>query len=178
MPSEQRDFLVRHLESSRDALAAELADVDLEAWTMPGGDAWTMAGCAEHILIVERRVAGLVRRIPDMPAEDYDLDESHRKDELVLGVAHRGAVRVEAPEHLHPAGAYTTPVALLHDFNKERSQVLAIAAEFPEWLRGRFVEHPILKKLDGYQWLLATSCHTLRHVAQMVELKQRMPLPN
>lgn len=40
-----------------------------------------------------------------------------------------------------------------------------------EDLRDHFMDHPVFKTLDTYQWILLTSAHMRRHTAQILEVK-------
>jgi hypothetical protein len=44
-------------------------------------------------------------------------------------------------------------------------------------LRGHFFDHPVLKTLDTYQWILLLSAHSQRHTAQLNEVKANPNFP-
>ena len=44
-------------------------------------------------------------------------------------------------------------------------------AETKEDLRSHFEEHPALKTMDAYQWLIFNGAHCKRHTAQILEVK-------
>ena len=172
MDADQREFLVSHLENSGRVVENAIQGLDPDQWfAEPGPERWSVGQCAEHIVSVESRIAGLLNRMPEMPDEPSDEAEGAQKDVLVQRVATR-ETRVQAPPALHPESKYKTADDFLEGFRESHSKLQRVASENPAWLRRRFQEHPILKKLDGYQWLLAASCHTLRHAAQIEEVKE------
>ena len=44
-------------------------------------------------------------------------------------------------------------------------------------LRGHGMPHPVLKTLDGYQWVLLIAGHSARHTAQIDEVKADPKFP-
>jgi len=171
--STEKAFLIEHLQATAALFESSIRDLDYAAWTRAGEGQWSAGQCAEHALAIEKLVAQFLPAMAQLPEEPFDAEKNARKDEMILGVAERGATKIQAPPQLHP-GNEPRPVAeVLAEFEQAHGTLLRIAAEFPQWLRGRFREHPILKKLDGYQWILVTSCHTRRHLKQMEELQQQ-----
>ncbi len=159
-------------------MEAALSDIDPAAWSYKANPVeWSIRDCAEHVVMVETAVARRVGSFCEREPEAFDESKSHLKDQLVLRAADR-STKVQAPPTMAPSGRYPSCEAMLSDFRKTHSQLLKIANDFPEWLRGRFTEHMVFKKLDGYQWLLVSSCHTMRHTAQILELKEFQLLHN
>lgn len=120
--------------------------------------------------MVESAVAKRVSTFAARDPEAFDQSDSDRKDHVVLRAAERN-VKVQAPPTMTPNSRYQSPAAMLTDFRSAHAKLLELAADFPDWLRGRFTEHMVFKKLDGYQWILVSSCHTMRHTAQILEIK-------
>ncbi len=168
------EFLIQHLRESKAELQAVLRDVAENEWfASPGAGRWSVGQCAEHIVTVGQRILGLLGRMQEMAATEYDAAASARKDKLVLGVADR-ETRVKAPDALEPQSRIKNQEAALTEYGAVHDELEGIAKRAPEWLRGRFIPHPILNDMDGYQWLLAISGHTRRHVAQIAEIKQQL----
>jgi hypothetical protein len=171
---EEQDFLRSHLEKSQTAFEDAIGNVDAAAWLAePAPERWSIGLCAEHVAIVSGRVLALVQALAEKPEEPFNEAESERKDALVLQVA-ENQQKFQAPAAIHPVSRYNSPQAALADFVPVYQKLIDLVEQNPTWLRGRFQKHPILEKLDGYQWILAGSCHTLRHVAQIREIERQL----
>jgi DinB superfamily len=173
--SEQQAFLLTHLKQSQIAFEDALHDCDDSDWSTevtPG--TWSIAHCAEHIVIVESLTVGRLQKIREMPEEAFDEADSARKDAIILRSVPVADTKVSAPERARPVSRYGSRQSALKDFYENHQVFCNLVQENEPWLRGRFTEHPMLKKLDGYQWILTVSCHTLRHVAQMREVQKRL----
>ena len=159
---------------SQTELEQALAGVHQSTWNRkPSPEQWSISECAEHILTVEQAVAGRLQTLQTLPPEPFNEAEQLRKDELMMRVLDR-SVKIQAPAGLEPTSRYANPTEVLEEFGKVHSRFTLLASEFPDWLRGRFAEHPVFKKLDGYQWMLAGACHTMRHTAQILEVKEAL----
>ncbi|MGH9672926.1 MAG: hypothetical protein ACRD44_07055, partial [Bryobacteraceae bacterium] len=76
------------------------------------------------------------------------------------------------PEPLQPTGKYSTPEAVKPVFQSSRNRSIAYVRETKEDLRGRGSD-----AMDAYQYLVLMSGHTLRHTAQLNEVKQDAKYP-
>ena len=79
--------------------------------------------------------------------------------------------KAQAPEQLKPTGRWATEAELTKDFEQTRASEMAYLGETKEDLRNHFEEHPALKTLDAYQWLILNGAHCKRHTAQILEVK-------
>jgi hypothetical protein len=52
-----------------------------------------------------------------------------------------------------------------------RAATLAFVNSTQLDLRDHFVDHPVIKTLDPYQWMLLISGHVPRHTEQVLEVK-------
>ena len=168
---EKQLFLIDHLAESARAFAQSVSTVDPIHWAKrPAPDRWSVSEIAEHVLIIDTRVAHLTSTLDEWPEENYDLENSARKDQLILSIAEDRSTRIEAPEQVRPSGALTS-TEFSERFPSVQGQLTNVIKSNAGLLRGRFKAHPFLKKLDGYQWLLVCSCHRRRHLHQAEEAK-------
>src|SRR5919106_416071 len=79
-------------------------------------------------------------------------------------------ISAKAPEVLKPTQQFGTPEATLQKFQESRTKTIALAKSRDD-LREHASPHPAFKELDAYQWLLYLSGHTMRHTAQIQEVK-------
>ena len=59
----------------------------------------------------------------------------------------------------------------MKQFKETRAKEMAFLQETKEDVRSHFADHPFLKTMDGYQWLLFNGAHSKRHTAQIEEVK-------
>jgi hypothetical protein len=58
-----------------------------------------------------------------------------------------------------------------------RAKTAAYVATTSDNLRGHIAPHPVLKELDGHQWILLLAAHSARHTAQIEEVKKAAGYP-
>ncbi|MCA1590741.1 MAG: DinB family protein [Acidobacteria bacterium] len=139
---------------------------------------WTIAEVAEHIIVSEGTILGLVRdRMLKMPAPPAGKDDYRVKDVGVrLAITNR-TQKFQAPEILKPNSRFKTREELLTNFGKARNEVIDFVKTTKEDLRGRFVENPMMGVIDAHQWILFLAGHSDRHLAQLKEVKTDAAYP-
>lgn len=165
--AQERDFLLSHLEKSRKEFLASIDGLTTQQWTFKTApDRWSIAECAEHIAKTEELLFNLVSgqflKIP--------LKEGARMgavdDEKVIARTLDRSQKAKAPEVLHPSGKFGTPDTIPPAFNPLRDRTIAWVKSTQEDLRGRRSG-----PMDVYQYVVMLSAHTLRHTAQLNEVK-------
>lgn len=177
LTKEKQQFLIDHLAQSAEDFENAVATIDASHWNArPKPDCWSVAEIAEHVSIIDARVAALSATFKDWPDESYDQEAGARKDQLILRIATDRGSRIEAPPQVTPTGKLENQAQFYPGFRETQTQLSTVASGNPELLRGRFRDHPFLKKLDGYQWLLVCSCHRRRHMDQIEDVKRALAL--
>ena len=110
----------------------------------------------------------------EMPPDPSAIERCRDKERTIVENVPVRSDKFQAPTRVEPQGRFPDPSAFIAEFAQTRESLTQIARENPEWLHGRCFEHPFLKDLDGYQWLLLASTHGLRHTAQIREIKERL----
>jgi hypothetical protein len=173
LTKEERDHAIEYLkETQKDFLAATdgLSDAQWKFKAAP--DRWSIAETAEHIGIAEQTIWKLVsEKMMKSPATPEKAAEAKGKDEIILTKVPDRSRKAQAPEQLKPTGRWATRAALVKDYNGIRDQEIAFLKDTKEDLRNHFEEHPFLKTIDAYQWLLLNGAHCKRHTAQILEVK-------
>lgn len=173
LTKDERDHAIDYLkQTQKDFLAAteDLSDAQWKFKTAP--DRWSIAETAEHIAVTEQTIWELVSgKIMKSPAAPEKAAEAKGKDEIILTKVPDRSRKAQAPEALRPTGRWATRGALVKDFEAKRAQEIAYLAETKEDLRNHFEEHPALKTMDAYQWLIFNGAHCKRHTAQILEVK-------
>ena len=171
LTTKDREFAVKYLEDTRQKFLASIEGVSPAQWTFKAGpDRWSIAEVAEHIAISESTILQLITAkilsAPPAPAGAERLSDQKMLEALVDRSA-----RFQAPEMLKPTNRWATREALAADFNAARDKTIAYVRDTKDDLRAHAAPHPVLKTLDGYQWLLLIVGHSARHTAQIQEVK-------
>jgi DinB superfamily len=173
LTKEERDRAVEYLkQTQKDFLAATEGLSDAQWKFKAAPDRWSIAEVSEHIGIAEQTIWELVSgKIMKSPATPEKAADAKGKDEIILTKVPDRSRKAQAPEQLKPTGRWATRAALVKDFESKRAQEIAYLTETKDDLRNHFEEHPALKTLDAYQWLIFNGAHCKRHTAQILEVK-------
>jgi hypothetical protein len=178
MTADDRERVVSGLERTRGALVGAVSGLTPAQWHFqPGEGIWSIRECADHILVIERL---LFQTVLDLAAGPPDSERSARvrgKDDRMLAALADRAFKVRNPFPTRPSGEADSPAAYALAFNAVRAQVLGYARTTEDGLRDRAARHPMLKDLDGVQWLLLIWAHTDRHLAQIREIQAHPDYP-
>ncbi len=169
----ERTRAVDYLEQTRKDFLAAVDGLSEEQWKFkPAPERWSIAETAEHIAQSEETIWHVVReKLMKSPPSPDRRGETKEKDEIVLKAVPDRSRKFQAPERLQPTGRWSSRDELLKSFEEARSAEIAFLKETKEDMRSRFEEHPFLKTLDAYQWLLLNGAHGKRHTAQILEVK-------
>ena len=173
LTEQERDRAVSYLQETGKEFLAAVAGLSEEQWKFkPAPERWSIAETAEHIAHSEGTIWQLVsEKLMKSPPSPERRGETKAKDEMILtGVPDRSR-KFQAPERLQPTGRWTTREELLKAFETARAAEIAFLKETKDDMRSRFEEHPFLKTIDAYQWLLLNGAHGKRHTAQILEVK-------
>ena len=178
LDSTARKTLLDHLNQSSSEFADSLKGLTSDQWNYkPGPEVWSVAECAEHIALSEDLLRGMVeKKVMAAPASPERVAERKTADDKVLKMITDRSFKAKAPEVLRPTRQFATPQAALQKFQQSREATVAFAKSQDE-LREHAAPHPALKELDAYQWLLYLSGHTMRHTAQIREVKASPGFP-
>lgn len=173
LTKEERDRGVDYLkQTQKDFLAATEGLSDAQWKFKAAPDRWSIAETAEHIAVTEQMIWELVSgKIMKSPAAPEKAAEAKGKDEIILTKIPDRSRKAQAPEQLKPTGRWATRAALVKDFEGKRAEEIAYLTATKEDLRNHFEEHPFLKTMDAYQWLIFNGAHCKRHTAQILEVK-------
>lgn len=173
-----RKTLLDHLNQSSLEFASSLKGLTPEQWNYkPSPDVWSIADCAEHIALTEDLLRGMVEtKILEAPPRAEQAGDRKELDGKVLKMITDRSFKAKAPEPLQPTRQFGSPEAALQKFEESRKKTVALASSRGD-LREHAAPHPVLKELDAHQWLLYLSGHTMRHTAQIREVKASAGFP-
>jgi hypothetical protein len=176
--SSDREALLEHLNASSTQFADSIRDLTPEQWNhKPAGGGWSIAECAEHIVLTEGLLRGMVTDKVLSAAPSAERAAGRRGlDQQVLDMITDRSRKAQAPEPLQPSGKFSSAEVALKQFEIERKQTIHVAKSAQD-LRAHATPHFVFKELDAHQWLLYLSGHTMRHTAQIQEVKNSPGFP-
>ena len=178
LTEQERELLRDLLESGRDACLESIGALSGDQWTFkPDQDGWSIAECAEHIVVSDEALLANVRG-PILAGPRVDSHaELQGKDGMVVGAMRDRTTRSKTFDFLEPTGRWSDRVALTEAFRQARAETAAYVRDTDDALHDHAAPLPGLDLLDGYQWLLLLAAHTQRHVAQIEDIKKHRGYP-
>jgi DinB superfamily len=175
----ERDHAVAELESSRKAFLEATNGLSEAQWNFkPAPDRWSVAECAEHIGVTEAFILNLItEQALKGPAEPEKRAQVQGKDTSMMAMAVDRSAKFKAPESIQPTRRWATSGEITKNVLENRARTIQFVSTTQEDLRDHFMDHPVFKTLDTYQWILLTSAHMRRHTAQILEVKADLNFP-
>ncbi|MCL6506007.1 MAG: DinB family protein [Bryobacteraceae bacterium] len=174
-----RDFAMSHLHASRKLFLDAVAGLSEAQWKFkPAPDRWSIAECAEHIVLTEDAIFQLVTEkiLKSPPAAGLPRATRADDEELIRRLKDRSQ-RTQAPEFLRPSGRWPSRESLIEHFKQSRDRTIAFVESTQADLRAHVAPHPVREHMDAYQWLLLLAAHAERHTAQIEEIKADPKFP-
>ncbi len=169
---EDRARAVGYLTETQKDFAAAVAGLTEAQWNFKAApDRWSIMETAEHIAVTEDLIWERVGTFMKSPAAPEKRATVQGKEETIMKAIPDRSQKATAPEQLNPTGRWKTGAEIAKHFDATRAKEIAYIAETKEDLRNHFGEHPFLKTLDAWQWLLFNGAHGKRHTAQIMEVK-------
>lgn len=173
----ERAFLIEQMELSKSAFLASISGLSEAQWRFkPAPNVWSVAECAEHIVLSETYLFDVSQQVLKTPAvarPDRSNPEFDRQ--LAIGVQDRSH-KATAPEPLTPSGKLATPAEAARAFTAKRDSNEAYVKSTSDDLRIHVMDSPA-GKIDAYQFLVLMATHTARHTAQIKEVQGNANYP-
>ena len=173
LTAEERARAIEYLKQTQKDFLASIEGVSEAQWKFKAApDRWSIAETAEHITVAEQTIWDLVSgKIMKSPAAPEKRAEVKGKEEKIVNAIPDRSRKAQAPEQLKPTGRWANRAALTKEFESIRGKEISYVTDTKEDLRSHFEEHPFLKTMDAWQWLLFNGAHCKRHTAQILEVK-------
>lgn len=167
----ERDFAAKYLDDTRAKFIASIQGLSDAQWKFkPAPERWSVAEVAEHLTVSEESILALVtERVMKTP--EAKAPEGAASDEAVIKLVTDRSTKATAPEMLRPSGRWATRDDMEKEFLARRAKTISYIKETQDSLRLHSTPHPVLKSMDGYQWVILIAAHTARHTAQIEEVK-------
>jgi len=169
----ERDKAVTELEGSEKVFLEATRGLSEAQWNYkPAPDRWSVAECAEHIGVTEDMIFKMItEQALKGPAEPQKRELVKMQDDQIVPMALDRTQKFKAPESIQPTRRWATPGEISKNVLENRAKTLALVNTTDQDLRNHFMDHPVLKTLDTYQWTILISAHMRRHTAQILEVK-------
>jgi|SRR5580704_8418305 hypothetical protein len=173
LSQKEREEGVAELEGSRKAFLDATNGLSEAQWNFkPGPDRWSIAECAEHIGVTETFILNLItEQALKGPAEPEKRAQVQGKNATIMPMALDRSAKFKAPEIIQPTRRWATSGEITKNVLENRARTIEFVSTTQEDLRDHFMDHPVFKTLDTYQWILLTSAHMRRHTLQILEVK-------
>jgi len=168
-----RQRLVAHLEMTEAWLDGEvngLSDAQVRFKMTPGS--WSVEEVVMHLAIAEPQYWDQFNQSLKKPANPDFKPQATDAQMLWYGIDR--TQRTTTGEARVPRDQFPNLKASLASFKKLRAEMMKVAKESPEDLRGRQF---LTASQDLYQWFLMISTHSQRHILQIREVKAHKNFP-
>jgi hypothetical protein len=173
MTAGERQRLVAHLEMTEAWLDSEvngLSDAQLKFRMTP--ESWSVEEVAMHLAIAEPQYWSQFKESLARPVQpDF---KPQATDVAMLWYGIDRTQRTTTGEARVPRGQFPTAKASIASFKKLRAEMMTVARESQDDLRGRQF---LTASQDLYQWFLMISTHSQRHILQIREVKAHKSFP-
>ncbi len=178
MKIEEREFVVGELARSEARLVEVVRGMKAgQVNFRTGPERWSIAEVVEHLVVWESFMLGAIRGVLEAPAEPEKQASVAGRDALALGLATSRDKPLKSREAARPTGRWSDVSEMLAEFRVRRARTVEFAESVQADLRSHFFAHVTFGDLDCYQWLVVVGQHTLRHVAQIEEIKRDEAFP-
>jgi hypothetical protein len=177
MTAAERAYLVEQLEQSKKNMLASIQGVTEAQWKFkPAPNVWSVAECAEHIILAEDFIFGGAQQTLKTPAAARLATANADTDKKLVAVIQDRSKKATAPEPITPSGKIATPADAAREFTAKRDKTIAYAKTTQDELRVHTMDGP-LGPMDAYQFLLLLASHSARHTAQIREVQANPDYP-
>ncbi|MBI4910734.1 MAG: DinB family protein [Acidobacteria bacterium] len=179
MSDTERAKVLQYLDESRTEFLAAIDGLTEAQWKWkPAPERWSVGEVAEHIVKAEAALFGNVTKALASAANPNWEAKTKGKTETIERVMAPRLGKAQAPEALVPGGGMTIADAKAI-FEKQRAGMLEFVKTTSAPLKQHTVEHPFqfFNTLNGYQWLIYSPLHTMRHNKQIAEVKATAGYP-
>ena len=176
MTKAERAELIELLNQSEKEFLQAVEGLSEQQWSFkPGPDRWSVAECAEHIVLAEALLFDTATTSLTAATDDK-WEETLRKTDVLRRALPNRSTKVDAPAAIKPRQAMTRQ-QLMARFKEQRARALAYVQETEAPLKAHTAANPFFGPLNAHQWLLYIPLHHLRHNLQIAEVKSSSSYP-
>ncbi|MBS1827968.1 MAG: DinB family protein [Acidobacteria bacterium] len=176
MSAEERAWLKEHMETSRSNLLAAIEGVTAEQWNFkPDAATWSIANVLEHLILTEGYFQEATKKMLAGPERPRIATANPDGDKAFAARITDRSKKAKAPEMLIPTNQWPTLETAAGEFLVRRQKTLDYIGQTQDPLRSRSSEGAT--PTDVYQYWILVSAHSMRHTAQIEELKAHPAFP-
>jgi hypothetical protein len=169
---EERSYLIEQLTKSKQAFIDSIQGVTDAQWKYKAAlDKWSIEECSEHIILAEDFISGSSQKMLQGPAQPRAASSTPEHDREIFAMIQDRSHKATAPEPIRPTGQWPTVSAAIAEFSKRRDRDIDYIRDTKDELRIHSTDQTPLGPMDAYQLLVLMAAHTLRHTAQIEEVK-------
>ena len=177
LTDQERKFAIDQLAQSKEKFVNAIKGLSKEQLNFKSSpESWSVAECAEHIAISENNIFGAVDGVLKNAPDASKRSELKMSDEEVLKMITDRSHKVKTSEAFVPSGKFGDIDGIVKEFTAKRDAHIAFIKDTKDDLRDRVVTFPFAS-MDAYQVIVFMSGHTLRHTAQIEEVKANPNFP-
>ena len=177
MNDAERAFLIEQLELSKKNMLASISGLTDAQWRFkPAPNVWSVAECAEHIILSEDFLFNTTQQILKSPAVERPEASNPEQDRKLAGMVQDRSHKATAPEPITPSGKINSPADAIREFTQKRDRTIAYVKSTDDDLRIHVTKGPT-GNMDAYQFLVLLAAHAGRHTAQIQEVQANAGYP-
>jgi uncharacterized damage-inducible protein DinB len=175
--NDERTYLLDQLEQSKKGVLDSISGLTQAQWKFkPAPTVWSVQECAEHIILAEDFIFSGAQQVLKTPVVDRPATSTAETDrKLTAGIEDRSR-KATAPEPITPTAKFATPADAVREFTARRDKTIAYVKSTNDELRVHVGPGPV-GPMDAYQFLILLSAHSVRHTAQIQEVKGNPGFP-
>jgi hypothetical protein len=173
----ERAFLIDQMEMSKKAFLASIDGLSQAQWKFkPAPEVWSVAECAEHIVLSEDFIFAGAQGVLKSPAVARPEKSNAEFDKQLATIVQDRSHKATAPEPIVPSGKINSPADAARLFIEKRDAHEAYVKTTSDELRTHVGPGPA-GPMDSYQFLVLMATHTARHTAQIKEVQANANYP-
>jgi hypothetical protein len=179
MSADERSFLLDQLEATKKNMLASIEGLTAAQWKFkPAPNVWSVAECAEHIVLSEDYIFGASQQILKTPAVARPENSNAEYDRKFAAIVQDRSHKLTAPEPITPStgGKFATPADAAREFAARRDKTIAYVKSTSDDLRVHVAPSPV-GQIDDYQFLILLASHSARHTLQIKEVQANPGYP-
>jgi hypothetical protein len=169
---EERSFLIEQLTKSKQGFIESIQGLTDAQWKFKAApDRWSIEECSEHIILAEDFIFEGSQKMLQAPAQPRAVSSTPERDREILAMIQDRSHKATAPEPIRPTGQWPTVSDAIAEFSKRRDRNIAYVHDTKDELRTHSTSETPLGIMDAYQVLVLMAAHSMRHTAQIEEVK-------
>ncbi len=174
----ERAFAVSYFERTSKEFFDSIQGLTTAQWNYkPANGGWSVAQCAEHIVLSEGVIFEEMKKILEGPVNPDVARGGQDRDQRVIAAELDRSKKATAPETLKPSGKFPTPDRVMAAFTEKRNRNIGFIKTTAEDLRLHVQKNPVFFEVDAYEYLLIIAAHSARHTAQLQAVKAEPGFP-